>query len=250
MKKIRYIVIGMLIMLGLYMYIYIAAYADERNFESDTELIKIEQTEAKETLLYLNWRTIGAQNFQTSDSPLKELVVADDCLIVGTENNRIGVFDLTGQYQRGFAFDTTGGYDIFYNSSYHVFTVYIWRGGYFFTFDKNGNLVAIEKSDVMHKDDIKYCSVNNDQSDMNFYLDRSNKNLIFSRGYDRIVTENQDGNTEIIYEMRLSLIDGNVIAKTIVFMVALIIVGLIVFLSFCKKEYRHTLITKTRKMID
>lgn len=215
------------------------------------ELLGIEEGEAEKVFYALHWTNLHEEDFQKSDSPIKDLIITNDCIIIGLINNRIAVLNLDGQYQCGYSFKTTGQYEIFYNADYDVFTIYIWRGGVFFTFDKKGSLIAVEKSDVMNKNGMKYCYKGLDDDNANrYFLNSSNKNVIFGRGADQILKRTQNGNDEIIYRIKLSLISSDNVGKVIIVFSLFCMIGVITFSLFRTKGNIKMCLFKLEKWLN
>lgn len=227
----------------------IQTFASMDGISTETELIGVSVEEIEEQFTYLNWREISEKNFLESNSIIKNLAIAEDCIIVGLEDNKVAILNMEGEYQNGFAFYTTGNYELFYNSFYNAFTVFVWRSQLFYTFDKNGSLIAVEKSDIMHKNLIKYHDLQEYDNSYKIYLTNSVKTPLFNGVNNRIVKENTSGDIEILYEIKISMMNGKILTRIIIACIMVIISGGIICLLLIGSTRRKKIWEKVDMII-
>lgn len=214
----------------------------------EIELIGISENEVNEKIESLNWREISEKQILESNSIIKSLRVAEDCILIGLEDNKIAILNLEGKYLNGFSFYTTGNYELFYNCYYNMFTIYVWRSETFYTFDKKGDLIAVEKKDIMHKDDVKYHNLECDNID-NIYLENTPKNLFFNGVKNRVVRAKADGKSEVLYEIEISLTNSTILYRIVLTGITILLSGVFICLLMMGSNQRKKIYKKVYKAI-
>lgn len=168
--------------------------------------------------------------------PLRELVVADDWVAVGGQNqsagtysNVVGILDLQGNVEQVFAFNTSGGYQLYVDEKRQNLVLYIARSGIYCTIDRDGTLRQVEGDTPAAAERYRKQGKNfTDQDGNAYYLSAGSKgkDLVFPNK-TAVMKRTGAGAEEVFFETDYS--QGRWAMTIVPF---LIMIGIVLFLEW------------------
>lgn len=177
-------------------------YAD--NTISPAIIAGITDEEAKERFYRVSLRNCEIEELK--GSPIKTLVVGNEWVAIGTNENTVGIFDLDGKFIYGVRFNTDGAYELYTDRQKENLIIFIVRNSTAFSYDNKGNIVMVKAAES-ESDLAGTVSRNKTDSMGNSYELQQERGIkrAFARGYSKVNKKNLHDDVIIFYESGYSV---------------------------------------------